>query len=103
MFDAIEDIPTGKLIAELEDRGYKVTNRLEDRSHLLKDHVVLFIMPDAPLALEGFLCSAEDSEHAEEQAEDAYPGCDVVWIQEGTDWQDAQANYWAGYVTRGHR
>jgi len=61
---------------------------------MLKDYVVLFILRDNPLMVEGFLCSAEDSDHAEEQALDAYPDCDVVWIEEGTDWRGAQERYW---------
>jgi hypothetical protein len=69
----------------------------------VKDHVVLFVMPENPLLLEGFLCDAVDMDHAEAQAEEYYPGCTVVWVQEGSDWENAQANYWAGYVTRGHR
>jgi len=88
MFDAIEDTPTDKLIAELEDRGYKVTKQL-------RDHVVLFIMAENPLVVEGFLCSAEDPDHAEEQAEDAYPNCNVVWVEEGNDPYAALDDYWA--------
>ena len=94
MFDAIEDTPSVTLIAELESRGYKVTKRL-------RDHVVLFIMPENPLVLEGFLCDAEDADHAEEQALDAYPqltSANVVWIEEGTDWGKAQDNYYAAYL-----
>ena len=60
---------------------------------MLKDYVVLFVLRDNPLMVEGFLCSAEDIDHAEEQALDAYPDCDVVWIEEGTDWQKAHDNY----------
>jgi len=61
---------------------------------MLKDYVVLYILADNPIAVEGFLCSAEDIDHAEEQALDAYPGCDIVWIEEGTDWRGAQDRYW---------
>ena len=28
---------------------------------------------------EAFLCDAEDGDHAQEQCENAYPDCDVVW------------------------
>ena len=89
MFDAIEDTPTDKLVAELESRGYGV-NKI---SHEM-DYVVLFIMPDNPLVLEGFICSADDAFHAEEQAEGAYPGCEVVWVEEGDDWYAAMDRYW---------
>ena len=60
---------------------------------MLKEYVVLFVDRRTPDILEGFLCEAEDGQHAEEQAIDAYPDCDVVWIEEGTDWQKAQDNY----------
>jgi len=59
----------------------------------LKDYVVLFIDPIDPDMVEGFLCEAEDEQHAEEQAMDAYPDCEVVWIEEGDDWGKAQDNY----------
>ena len=66
---------------------------------MLKDYVVLFILKDNPLMVEGFLCSAEDSDHAEEQAMDAYPDCEVVWIEEGTNWEKAHDNYLEAYLT----
>ncbi len=37
----------------------------------------------------GFTCWAEDADHAEEQCVNAYPDCDVLWIFEGNDYQDA--------------
>lgn len=46
---------------------------------------------DAPL---GFICQADDTEHAEEQCLNAYPDCDVVWVWEGDSLQDAWADYW---------
>lgn len=46
---------------------------------------------DPPLA---FLCQADDTEHAEEQCENAYPGCDVVWTVITDDVQEAYADYW---------
>jgi hypothetical protein len=70
---------------------------------MLKEYVVLFVDRRNPDVLEVFLCEAEDGNHAEEQGMDAYPNADIVWVQKGSDWQDAQANYWVGYVTRGHR
>ena len=41
-----------------------------------------------------FQCMAEDTEHAEEQCEDAYPGCDVVWVVETDNVETAYADYW---------
>jgi hypothetical protein len=46
---------------------------------------------DAPLA---FVCEADDGEHATEQVEDAYPGCEVVWICSGVSVAEAYTNYW---------
>jgi len=31
----------------------------------------------------GFQCYAEDADHAEEQCENAYPDCDIVWVWHG--------------------
>lgn len=42
----------------------------------------------------GFLCFAEDTNHAEEQCVNAYPDCAVMWIAEGNDYQAALQNYW---------
>lgn len=56
-----------------------------NRDHLLKNFVVLYrqedsLPADPPL---GFQCDAEDGDHAQEQCENAYPGCDVVWVWQG--------------------
>jgi hypothetical protein len=67
---------------------------------MLKDYVVLYVNPDSPRWLETFLCQAEDSDHAEEQTLNAYPDIsehNVVWIEEGKDWEGAQQRYWGGY------
>lgn len=29
----------------------------------------------------GFICQADDTDHAEEQCLNAYPDCDVVWVE----------------------
>ena len=34
---------------------------------------------------QGFNCMAENGDHAEEQCLDAYPDCEIVWINEGHD------------------
>ena len=56
-----------------------------NRDHLLKNFVDLYreedtLPADPPL---GFQCDAEDGDHAQEQCENAYPGCDVVWVWQG--------------------
>lgn len=30
-----------------------------------------------------FLCSADDAEHAEEQCLNAYPKCEILWVNDG--------------------
>lgn len=42
----------------------------------------------------GFRCEADDADHAEEQCENAYPGCDVVWVVETDDYQFALEKYY---------
>lgn len=63
---------------------------------MLQDYVVLYrddtLLPaDAPLA---FKCSADDTEHAEEQCTDAYPGCDIVWVVDTGNIDIAYQDYW---------
>lgn len=45
----------------------------------------------APLA---FVCQADDGEHAEEQCQNAYPWCQVVWVFQGDDPNAAYCDYW---------
>jgi hypothetical protein len=40
-----------------------------------------------------FVCSADDTEHAEEQCLDAYPDSNVVWTFQGEP-EDAYEDYW---------
>jgi hypothetical protein len=57
----------------------------------MKDFIVLY-RTEYLAALDhpsGFACKAEDVDHAEEQCENAYPDCDIVWVWEGTDYHDA--------------
>ena len=42
----------------------------------------------------GFICHADDADHAEEQCVNAYPDCGVVWIAEGDDYRAALDNYY---------
>lgn len=44
----------------------------------------------------GFRCQADDADHAEEQCENAYPGCDVLWVVEGDSLEAALADYYGG-------
>ena len=46
---------------------------------------------DVPLA---FACQGDDADHAEEQCDDAYPDCEIVWVWEGESADDAYQNYW---------
>ena len=46
---------------------------------------------DAPLV---FQCQADDGDHAEEQCVGAYPGCEVVWVVETQDIEQAYQDYY---------
>lgn len=46
---------------------------------------------DAPLA---FRCQADDSDHADEQCADAYPMCEILWVVDTDDVDEALADYW---------
>jgi hypothetical protein len=61
---------------------------------MLKQYLALYVEREHPLEVMGFLCQAEDIEHAEEQCLDAYPTADVVWVEEGTDVEGATKRYW---------
>lgn len=41
-----------------------------------------------------FVCDADDTEHAEEQCENAYPQCEILWIAEGDDVIKALQQYY---------
>lgn len=62
----------------------------------MKTYIVLYRLADnksidPPF---GFLCEAEDADHAEEQCENAYADADIVWVWEGDTMADALADYW---------
>jgi len=68
-------------------------------SRPLHNYVVLFRDAGALAAAPplGFQCDAEDSDHAQEQCENAYPGCDVVWVWQGPKGvgvEPALQDYW---------
>jgi hypothetical protein len=63
---------------------------------MLKTYIVLYreegLDPlEHPFAFE---CDAEDADHAEEQCLNAWPDCDVVWVSETYDVEDALFEYW---------
>ena len=63
---------------------------------MLQDYTVLYrddtLKPlDAPYA---FVCQAEDTDHAEEQCEDAYPGCEIMWVVDTDNVHAAYNDYW---------
>lgn len=41
-----------------------------------------------------FKCQGDNSDHAEEQCTDAYPGCDILWIFKGDSSDEAYADYY---------
>lgn len=48
---------------------------------------------DAPF---GFECLADNGGHAEEQCINAYPDCDVVWVVDTDNYQQALDAYYEG-------
>lgn len=69
----------------------------------MNDYTVLYriesIMSplDAPF---GFICAADDADHAEEQCENAYPDAAVVWVSEADSYAAALDDYYATDETR---
>jgi hypothetical protein len=61
---------------------------------MLKPYIALYVEREYPLEVMGFVCQAEDTDHAEEQCLDAYPGADVVWVEEGVDMDKITQRYW---------
>lgn len=64
-------------------------------------HIVLY-RNNGLTALEspfGFPCTADNTDHAEEQCLDAEPDAEVVWVFEGDDYQSALDNYYAAEET----
>lgn len=62
----------------------------------MQSYTVLYKTPDilpldAPL---GFVCQADDTEHAEEQCMDAEPDADIVWVVITDDYDVALRDYW---------
>ena len=47
---------------------------------------------DAPF---GFICDAENTDHAEEQCLNAYPDCDVMWVANGNSYNAALDIFWS--------
>jgi hypothetical protein len=59
-------------------------------------YIVLFrtsatLPGDAPF---GFACMGEDTQHAEEQCTNAYPGSDIVWVVQTGDYDVALMHYY---------
>lgn len=56
--------------------------------------IVIYRDVDAgPLDFDYFPCQADDMEHADEQCEDAYPGCSIIWAEQ-TDSPQAAIDSW---------
>lgn len=63
----------------------------------MKEFVVLYRVESIMTALDspfGFVCWAEDVDHAEEQCLNAEPDGDIVWVVEGNSYDDALDNYY---------
>lgn len=63
----------------------------------MKQFIVLYRQEEVMTPLDapfGFSCSADDSDHAEEQCVNAYPDANIVWVWEGNSMKDALDDYW---------
>lgn len=50
----------------------------------MEPYTVIYVEPSEGLELwQFFECQADDDEHAQEQCEDAYPTCNVLWVNMG--------------------
>lgn len=70
----------------------------------MKSYIVLYREKDSPSELdnpEGFQCFADDADHAEPQCENAYPGCDVVWVFQGGEKVGDYASALVDYYNNG--
>lgn len=65
---------------EAESRALLSSLLQEDRSHLLRPFSVSLKEDKGDKFTIVFECSAEDRDHAEEQAENAYPSCEIVLV-----------------------
>lgn len=66
----------------------------------MNDYVVLLwesdsLPADPPIA---FTCQADDTEHAEEQAENAYADCGIAWVYEGNNVGAAFDDYYTSGI-----
>jgi len=66
---------------------------LEDYTVLLFEDDTLRSWSNHPIT---FVCQAEDTDHAEEQAENAYPNGVIVWAVRTNEPKVALADYYGG-------
>lgn len=70
----------------------------------MQNYVVLYRVESGMLPADppfGFQCDADDVDHAEEQCENAYPGCDIVWVwvgEKGVGIDPALQEYWGNVL-----
>jgi hypothetical protein len=57
----------------------------------MKQYTVLYVEHYEQLA---FVCQADDALHAEEQCLNAYPSCDIAWVQQTGNAEEAYNDYW---------
>lgn len=76
-------------VSIIKDACNRVRMTMRPFTVLYRDESLL--PADAPLA---FICKADDGDHAQEQCENAYPGCDVVWVVETECVDSAYCDYY---------
>jgi hypothetical protein len=62
----------------------------------MQEYIVLFFEQGADITETPLLfnCMADDVDHAEEQAENSYPNCDIVWVYQGASTAAALDDYY---------
>lgn len=63
----------------------------------MKKYIVLYRIEKVMTELDspfGFLCDADNTDHAEDQCINAYPDCDIMWIAETDSYSEALEQYY---------
>lgn len=64
----------------------------------MQNYIVLYWDEDAQKEMiavpDAFRCMADDTDHAEEQCENAYPGCVIAWVVITDDPEVAYDDYY---------
>lgn len=68
--------------------GYAPDQRMDEG---LYTYTVILTKKKVPLSWAHFVCEAENGDHAEEQALEAFPQCEVIWVNRGINYSQEDA------------